>query len=546
MTEAVEYSVLYQGSKLFWRTRNTIDITIIQHCKFDITEIIAYEPSINVEAKRIYLNSCILIGKLNGGEIDSKLSFAKQNNIALSTQLSDRIIKQAIAEFVLSRLIISQFKREEGCFEVSFLFQSRDGIPASGGDELDELVCAKVAALRPYETKNYKLLVPGEVDAAFNALKVEQHLLIASCSEAAVLEAEAHAPLSGKERLPNLIMNEGKALNAGGVSAEPIIDAKEALQSGQAIEGLTKTHIHQHITRTTGVCTSGSADVAAAKPHDAPARGKCELSSRRASSPKSHTLIESSGRTPAVTRSSSRLFAGTATSQARAQCAAEDNHPTPKVSRKKMLKRASSRSVHSNNASKRSLRTGTRSESRDNTDSAVDPSSEADYSTLDNPANDDNMRSGFANQVVAGLSSLAASFSSKIKTPATNYRVSDDLNGDTQPHPEHCLAQGTVPTAVASRLNSPTKELAVGVDEISSHDADAAPVMGMKKQPSKGKRSSYFGSFLEALLRADSEPESQIITAEPLPNPSFNVKPSRKASWLPWNLFGAATVVPIK
>lgn len=119
--------MLYQGSKLFWRTRNTIDITIIQHCKFDITEIIAYEPSINVEAKRIYLNSCILIGKLNGGEIDSKLSFAKQNNIALSTQLSDRIIKQAIAEFVLSRLIISQFKREDGCFEVSFLFQSRDG-----------------------------------------------------------------------------------------------------------------------------------------------------------------------------------------------------------------------------------------------------------------------------------------------------------------------------------------------------------------------------------------------------------------------------------
>ena len=41
---------------------------------------------------------------------------------------------------------------------------------------------------------------PGEVEAALNALKREKRALDSSCAQAAVLEAEAHAPLSSKQR----------------------------------------------------------------------------------------------------------------------------------------------------------------------------------------------------------------------------------------------------------------------------------------------------------------------------------------------------------
>ena len=146
--------VVYQGSKLFWRTRNTIDITIVQHDRWNITEVIAYEPSIDVEATRIYLNSSILRTKLDQVEIDSKFSFAKQNNVPISTEFTDSVMNRAITDFLLSRLIISEFTRGECRFEVNFIFRCDD----QAENNIDELMCAKPAELQPYRTKNHKLL----------------------------------------------------------------------------------------------------------------------------------------------------------------------------------------------------------------------------------------------------------------------------------------------------------------------------------------------------------------------------------------------------
>ena len=158
MTEVVKYSVVYQGSKLFWRTRHTIDITIVQHIQLDITEIIAFKPAINVEAKRIYLNSTILQKKLNQDEIDSKFSFAKQNNVPISVEFTDSVMHHAISDFILPRLIISELRKEERYFAVKVELRSSDRSPEDSGDSIDNLVCAQPAELQPYETKNHKRL----------------------------------------------------------------------------------------------------------------------------------------------------------------------------------------------------------------------------------------------------------------------------------------------------------------------------------------------------------------------------------------------------
>ena len=152
MAEVEECRIIYQGSKLFWRTRNTIDVTIVEHRDCNVTEVIAYEPSINVEAERIYLNSNILRTKLDHVEIDSKFSFAKQNNVPISTEFTASVMSHAITDFIIPRLIISVFAREERRFVVNLEFRSSDG------DNIDELVCAKADALLPFQTKNHKLL----------------------------------------------------------------------------------------------------------------------------------------------------------------------------------------------------------------------------------------------------------------------------------------------------------------------------------------------------------------------------------------------------
>lgn len=151
MSDVVKCRVIYQGSKLFWRTRNSVDVTIVQHPGCNLTEIIPYEPSINVEAKRIYLDSNILRSKLDQAEIDSTFSFAKQNDVPISIET---IVNHAISEFILSRLIISGFNCEECRFDVSLQFRQCDN------SSNDKLVCVNAAELQPYETDttNNKLL----------------------------------------------------------------------------------------------------------------------------------------------------------------------------------------------------------------------------------------------------------------------------------------------------------------------------------------------------------------------------------------------------
>ena len=158
MPNVEKISIVFKGSKFFWRTRNSIDVTIVQHDKANIIEIIAYEPSIDVEAERIYLNSTLLNDRLDHVEIEGKFSFAKQNNVPISTAFITSVTNHAITDYILTRLLISKFCKEESQFEIKLEFSSRDTDPALGGQPLDGLFCGKVEELTPFETKKHKLL----------------------------------------------------------------------------------------------------------------------------------------------------------------------------------------------------------------------------------------------------------------------------------------------------------------------------------------------------------------------------------------------------
>ena len=422
---------------------------------------------------------------------------------------------------------------------------------------------------------------PGEVEAALHALEQEKRALDASCAQAAVLGAEAHAPLCSKQRwrIPIVLikMDKGKILSAE--DAKIWAAVSKNLKTQADIERATDVTV-QSVTSPVQLAAEKAAKkplktfrqvVEAFKPHqpsvakavgagadarshDSRAREKNEVSFRRPSSPRGHKGSEFSGRISATPCNSSRLLAGTAASQARTHCSSEDNYPAPKVIHKKPLKRAGSKNGHGNNTSKRSLRISANSESRDNSDAAGDlcASPDADHSgILDYSASlgviGENARAGFVNQVAAGLSSFAASFSAKNKAPAASETVGKDVNEEAER--TTVLAQDDFSHARYSSLKP-----SIETDK-------AAQSANVKNGRTSATRRSYFGALLSTLVRGDSGEQASLVgratSSESLANGdkaadshvqdlSLSKKPTGVSSWLPWRPYKAAAVVPTK
>ena len=158
MSDTNAHIVLFQSNKFFWRTRNSIDVTIVQYNALNVTEIISYEPSIDKEAPRIYLNSKVLVTKLDYEEIASKVGAAKQRNAPTRTaEFTSDITNQAISDYILNRLFVSEFSRDPKRFSVKLQFNFRDRDLESGGGAIDNIICEKPEALKPIAVVHHRI-----------------------------------------------------------------------------------------------------------------------------------------------------------------------------------------------------------------------------------------------------------------------------------------------------------------------------------------------------------------------------------------------------
>ena len=415
---------------------------------------------------------------------------------------------------------------------------------------------------------------PGEVDAALKALEDEKCNLDAACVKAAVLEAKAHAPLSGKERLriPIVLikMDSGKVLCAedakiwDAVSRSLKTDAdikratdvtvktrtthaqlvakkaaKKPLKCFRQVVDAARTH-HQQLDLTTV--------------HGARTREKMEFSGRRASSPRNQKSNETSARNPAEA-SSSRIHAGTAASQARADCNAEDNLPAVKGNHKKQPKRG--------NNSKRSLRVSSRPEPCDDPQSANEPraSTEADTSDTMETASSlveigENARASFVSQVASLSTIVAATFSSKNNPFFAGNNLSNERSKKmTEQLPTESVAATSYDTI---DIDAISRHSSLKPDPIaaSSTNEESLCAGGVEPPVVPAKRRSYFGTLLATLLRGDSaqggvfartNSSGSLPNADNAANPSqepvLSKKPAGLTSWLPWRSFGKNTAV---
>ena len=141
-------SVIFDGAKFFWRTRNNVDILIVEHKAHEIFELIFYAPSFNVEAPRIYIDSKILMTKVDNDGIEAKLSFAKGNGVPLTEKFYAGVVHKVVSDYIMSRIIMKEFSTEE----------KKIVIELTNGD-VSGVLNKKPELVEEHKTKNYHRLM---------------------------------------------------------------------------------------------------------------------------------------------------------------------------------------------------------------------------------------------------------------------------------------------------------------------------------------------------------------------------------------------------
>jgi len=146
MVERDEFLIIYVGRKCFWGTKNTVDVTIVEHTSADVTEVICYDSAIDTESPRIYLSSAILSVKVDRNDIAEKLNFVND------------VVHRATADFILNRLVITSYSLDLKEFVVKLrLYFCDHNLDTDYDCEEDILVCEKPHGLRCYPAR-HKLL----------------------------------------------------------------------------------------------------------------------------------------------------------------------------------------------------------------------------------------------------------------------------------------------------------------------------------------------------------------------------------------------------
>jgi hypothetical protein len=143
-----EPRVLYEGSKCFWKSRCTLDVIIVTHPEHKVVEVVAYEPTFDAEAPRIYLDDKVLRTKVDPAIVDKSLRTEKEKalrrheapNMALIIQNAE---EKARIEYILNRLFIKYLSFEERKIVVELQFNFRDRDEETGGPDISTMIIAK-------------------------------------------------------------------------------------------------------------------------------------------------------------------------------------------------------------------------------------------------------------------------------------------------------------------------------------------------------------------------------------------------------------------
>jgi hypothetical protein len=119
--------VLFEGTKTFWKTKNSVNLTIVEHHGHDVIEVVAYEPTLQVEAPRLYLEIGRIIPFL-----EQEMDLLEENEAALASATSNFVFNRLrISKYLpVSRVVKMEVQRGFGAREQDVDFQVAVDRPA--------------------------------------------------------------------------------------------------------------------------------------------------------------------------------------------------------------------------------------------------------------------------------------------------------------------------------------------------------------------------------------------------------------------------------
>lgn len=153
-------TVIHQGVKSFWKTRSTVDLTLARHCQRNTIEIIAFEPALDVEGQRIYVDETAIAKKLNADLINENFEIKRETLLRRKEeydplQLMKDVQEQVLVEYIVNRIFISQYLPQSKSFGVEYRCDFHHVCtPECHCDHCELVNCSAPVDLIPHMSRN--------------------------------------------------------------------------------------------------------------------------------------------------------------------------------------------------------------------------------------------------------------------------------------------------------------------------------------------------------------------------------------------------------
>eukprot|EP01038_Epipyxis_sp_PR26KG_P007513 gene7513-10235_t len=171
MKEGIDFSLLYDGSKLFWRTQRSVDINIYNHIPLETLEIIAFDAVTHKELPRIYINYkllCEIIQPKLDASVEAKYNelILDRFNTVTKEQLYDEQKPAAVITYILQRL------SEDSSDSIDSRMKPIVYTPALSVDDINNLPLrpSPPLLLKPIHVSRRRRTSGEEISEAFNEL----------------------------------------------------------------------------------------------------------------------------------------------------------------------------------------------------------------------------------------------------------------------------------------------------------------------------------------------------------------------------------------
>lgn len=103
------HKTLFEGTKSFWRTRESVDIRIIEHIDARAIEIIAFSVDKHEEADRVYLHADLIFKKLDNADLAEKVSqkreeLSRSRKRVPNEEIKATLLQELSVQYVLARI----------------------------------------------------------------------------------------------------------------------------------------------------------------------------------------------------------------------------------------------------------------------------------------------------------------------------------------------------------------------------------------------------------------------------------------------------------